>query len=302
MVDIVKASDYEFPKILARFLGWCWRRLGQSNTMKAFSDYLVLNEEFIRLTAFGAIVAVMAFWEWAVPRRAQIVSRWTRWPNNIAVIVVGALLVRLVFPMAAVGSAVWAGAMGIGLFNVVRAPDWAALIGSVIILDLAIYFQHRVFHAVPSLWRLHRMHHADLEIDVTTGARFHPLEILISMAIKMAIVALIGAPVAAVVLFEVLLNVTSMFNHSNIRMPEWLDRALRVVVVTPDMHRVHHSIVQSETDSNFGFNAPWWDRLFGTYRPAPMAGHQGMIIGIDQFRDPSELRLDRLLTQPFRKG
>jgi sterol desaturase/sphingolipid hydroxylase (fatty acid hydroxylase superfamily) len=167
-------------------------------------------------------------------------------------------------------------------------------------LDLAIYFQHVLFHAVPALWRLHRMHHADQEIDVTTGARFHPIEILLSMGLKLGVVAALGAPAVAVLIFEVLLNATAMFNHSNARMPAWLDRALRWIVVTPDMHRVHHSIVACETNSNFGFNLPWWDRLFGTYRGQPAAGHAAMTIGIEQFREPAEQRLVRMLTQPFR--
>ena len=167
-------------------------------------------------------------------------------------------------------------------------------------LDLAIYLQHVLFHAVPALWRLHRMHHADLEFDVTTGARFHPIEILLSMGIKLGVVAALGAPAIAVLIFEVLLNATSMFNHSNVRMPVWIDRVLRWIVVTPDMHRVHHSIVARETNSNFGFNLPWWDRLFGTYRDQPAAGHEAMTIGIEQFREPAEQRLDRMLTQPFR--
>jgi sterol desaturase/sphingolipid hydroxylase (fatty acid hydroxylase superfamily) len=175
----------------------------------------------------------------------------------------------------------------------------AALVGF-LALDLVIYVQHVVFHKVPVLWRLHRMHHADLDIDVTTGVRFHPLEIVISLLIKIAVILALGIPVVAVILFEVVLNVTSMFNHSNVSMPAWLDRVLRFIVVTPDMHRVHHSILRRETDSNFGFNLPWWDRLFGTYRAQPEAGHAGMTIGIPAFRDPAELRIDRLLTQPFR--
>jgi sterol desaturase/sphingolipid hydroxylase (fatty acid hydroxylase superfamily) len=179
-------------------------------------------------------------------------------------------------------------------------PVWASVLVAVMALDLAIYLQHVLFHAVPALWRLHRMHHADQEIDVTTGARFHPIEILLSMGIKLGVVAALGAPAAAVLIFEVLLNATAMFNHSNVRMPTWLDRGLRWVVVTPDMHRVHHSIVARETNSNFGFNLPWWDRLFGTYRGQPAAGHDAMIVGIEQFREPAEQRLDRMLTQPFR--
>jgi sterol desaturase/sphingolipid hydroxylase (fatty acid hydroxylase superfamily) len=181
-------------------------------------------------------------------------------------------------------------------------PAWAGVALAIVALDLAIYLQHVLFHAVPALWRLHRVHHADLEIDVTTGARFHPVEILLSMGIKLGVVAALGAPAAAVLMFEVLLNATSMFNHSNVRMASRLDRALRWAVVTPDMHRVHHSVVARETNSNFGFNLPWWDRLFGTYRDQPAAGHEAMTIGIEQFRDPAEQRLDRMLTQPFRDG
>jgi sterol desaturase/sphingolipid hydroxylase (fatty acid hydroxylase superfamily) len=170
----------------------------------------------------------------------------------------------------------------------------------VILLDLAIYLQHVLFHAVPTLWRLHRMHHADLEIDVSTGLRFHPIEILLSMVVKLALVIALGAPALSVLIFEVLLNATSMFNHSNIYIPESVDCIIRWFIVTPDMHRVHHSIQARETNSNFGFNLPWWDRLFGTYRAQPAAGHEGMTIGIEQFRDPRELRLDRMLLQPFR--
>ncbi|MGE0630234.1 MAG: sterol desaturase family protein [Hyphomicrobiaceae bacterium] len=188
---------------------------------------------------------------------------------------------------------------GWGLFNVIGAPMWLAFIVSVLALDLAIYLQHVMFHAVPALWRLHRMHHADLEFDVTTGLRFHPVEILLSMGIKLAVVAALGPPAAAVLVFEVLLNATAMFNHSNIRIPAQVDRALRLIVVTPDMHRVHHSIHPSETNSNFGFNLPWWDRLLGTYRAQPREGHEGMTIGIEQFRTKRDLWLDRMLVQPL---
>jgi len=170
----------------------------------------------------------------------------------------------------------------------------------VVLLDLAIYGQHVAFHAVPALWRLHRMHHADLEFDVTTGLRFHPGEILLSMAIKLVAVAALGAPPLAVLAFEIMLNATSLFNHGNVRLPLGLDRRLRLVVVTPDMHRVHHSMERQETDSNFGFNLPWWDHLFGTYRAQPVMGHARMMIGIDRFRHPRELWLHRMLLQPFR--
>jgi sterol desaturase/sphingolipid hydroxylase (fatty acid hydroxylase superfamily) len=242
----------------------------------------------------------MAIWEVLGPRRKQAIGRGLRWPNNLGVVAVDTLLVRLVFPTTAAGLALVAEAHAWGLFHAIALPAWVALVCSVILLDLAIYFQHVLFHAVPALWRLHRMHHADLEFDVTTGLRFHPIEILLSMMIKLAVVAALGAPAVAVLIFEVLLNATSMFNHSNIRMPLGLDRVLRWLVVTPDMHRVHHSIASRETNSNFGFNLPWWDRLFGTYRAQPAAGHAGMTIGIEQFRDPRELGLDRMLVQPFR--
>jgi sterol desaturase/sphingolipid hydroxylase (fatty acid hydroxylase superfamily) len=243
----------------------------------------------------------MALWELLAPRRPQAIGRFRRWPSNLGIVALNTLLVRLVFPTAAVGMAVLAEAHGWGLFQALKAPAWFAITASVIFLDLVIYLQHVLVHAVPALWRLHRMHHADLEFDVTTGARFHPIEILLSMAIKLGVVAALGAPAVAVLIFEVLLNATSMFNHGNVRLAERLDGLLRWIVVTPDMHRVHHSVVPRETNSNFGFNAPWWDRLFGTYRAQPAAGHQEMTIGISQFREPRELRLDRMLLQPFRE-
>jgi sterol desaturase/sphingolipid hydroxylase (fatty acid hydroxylase superfamily) len=263
-------------------------------------DALLSYEQYIRLAAFCGVFALMAAWELIEPRRTQTIGRGWRWPNNLGVVVVDTLLVRILFPTAAVGVALVAEAHGLGLFNVLPLPAWIGVVASVILLDLAIYFQHVLFHAVPVLWRLHRMHHADLDIDVSTGLRFHPIEILLSMVIKLAVVIALGAPAMAVLIFEVLLNATSMFNHSNVHIPERLDGVVRWFVVTPDMHRVHHSIVARETNSNFGFNLPWWDRLFGTYRAQPAAGHEAMKIGIEQFRDPRELRLDRMLLQPFR--
>lgn len=265
------------------------------------SDLLLAHEPAIRLGAFAGVFAGMALWELLTPRRRQVFGRLRRWPGNVGIVVLDTLLVRLVFPTAAVGVALLAEAQGWGVFHALEAPIWLAIIASVILLDLAIYLQHVLFHAVPVLWRLHRMHHADLEFDVTSGVRFHPFEILLSMAIKLGVVAALGAPAAAVLIFEVLLNATSLFNHGNVRLPLQVDRVLRWVVVTPDMHRVHHSVVPRETNSNFGFNLPWWDRLFGTYRAQPAAGHEGMTIGIEQFRDPRELRLDRMLLQPFRE-
>jgi sterol desaturase/sphingolipid hydroxylase (fatty acid hydroxylase superfamily) len=254
----------------------------------------------IRLGAFAGVFGVMALWEVMAPRRRQALSRIRRWPGNLGIVAIDTLLVRLLFPTAAVGVALLAESRSWGLLPALGAPPWLSVLTAVVLLDLVIYLQHVLFHAVPALWRLHRMHHADLEIDATTGVRFHPIEVLLSMAIKLGVVAALGAPAVAVLIFEVLLNATSIFNHANARVPQYLDRVLRWIVVTPDMHRVHHSILPRETNSNFGFNLPWWDRVFGTYRAQPQAGHEAMTIGIEQFRDPRELRLDRLLVQPFR--
>jgi sterol desaturase/sphingolipid hydroxylase (fatty acid hydroxylase superfamily) len=266
------------------------------------STDLLAAEPLIRMGAFTGVLALMALWELRAPRRPQVVGRRVRWPNNLGVVVVDTLALRLLFPTAAVGVALLGEGRGWGLFNNAALPVWIEIVAAIVLLDLAIYLQHVLFHAVPALWRLHRMHHADLEFDVTTGVRFHPVEIVLSMLIKLGAVAALGAPAAGVLLFEVLLNATSMFNHGNVRLPERLDRFLRWIVVTPEMHRVHHSVVPRETNSNFGFNLPWWDRLFGTYRPQPAAGHEAMTIGIEAFRDPSELRLDRMLLQPLRGG
>jgi sterol desaturase/sphingolipid hydroxylase (fatty acid hydroxylase superfamily) len=261
----------------------------------------IAYEWMIRLAVFSGVFVVMALWELGLPRRQLTVGRLGRWPGNLGVVALDTVVVRILFPTAAVGVALICEARGWGLLRWMSVPLGVATVVSVLLLDLAIYAQHVLFHWVPALWRLHRMHHADLDIDVTTGVRFHPIEIVLSMLIKLAVVAAIGAPALAVLVFEVLLNATSMFNHSNVRMAPAIDRIVRRLVVTPDMHRVHHSIIRAETDSNFGFNFPWWDRLFGTYRPQPADGHLGMTIGIEAFRDPAELRLDRMLAQPFRR-
>lgn len=259
-----------------------------------------LNEATIRPGAFITVFAAMAVWEAAAPRRPRSYSRFKRWPGNLGIVVLNTVLLGILLPSGAVGLALVAERRGWGLLNNLPAPTWAALIASVVLLDLAIYLQHVMFHAVPALWRAHRMHHADLDFDVTTGARFHPIEIILSMPIKFGAVAALGASALGVLIFELLLNATSMFNHGNVYLPRKLDRYLRWFVVTPDMHRVHHSIVVEETNSNFGFNLPWWDRLLGTYRAQPAAGHDGMTIGIEQFREARELWLDRMLLQPFR--
>lgn len=258
------------------------------------------DEPTIRLAFFAGLFAVFALWEAAAPRRRRSLARRRRWPGNLVIVALNTALVRLAFPVTAVGFALLGEQRGWGLLNVLDMPHWLAVALAVALLDLAIYLQHVLFHAVPVLWRLHRMHHADIDIDVTTGARFHTVEIAASMAIKLAVIAALGPPALGVLVFEILLNATAMFNHANIRLPESFDRVLRWIVVTPDMHRVHHSVLRHETDSNFSFNMPWWDRLFGTYRAQPTAGHDAMTIGIPQFREPHEQRLDRMLTQPFR--
>jgi len=263
-------------------------------------EALLASEPAIRLGVFLGLFAALALWEAVAPRRRRSHGRGLRWPNNLGIVVVDTVALRILFPTAAVGMALLAEQRGWGLMNALAAPAWIAVPVSVLLLDLAIYLQHVAFHAVPVLWRLHRMHHADLDIDVTTGLRFHPIEIVLSMGIKLAVVAALGAPALAVLVFEMLLNATSMFNHANLRLPPTMDRALRWILVTPDMHRVHHSVVVAETNSNYGFSLPWWDRLFGTYRDQPTAGHDGMTIGIERFRTARDLWLDRMLLQPFR--
>ena len=260
---------------------------------------LLHNEPMIRLACFFAVLLAMMLWERRKPRRALSLPRARRWPANLGIIMVDNIVLRLVFPVLAVGAAELAAARGWGLFHGLNAPFWLALPASLLILDLAIYTQHVVFHKVAVLWRLHRMHHTDLDFDVTTALRFHPLEIVLSMLIKLVLVTLLGVPAVAVMLFEVILNATAMFNHGNVGLPQRLDRTLRWILVTPDMHRVHHSIRPEETDSNFGFNLPWWDRLFGTYRDQPRDGHTGMRIGLEYFRDRRAIGLDALLLQPF---
>ena len=266
-----------------------------------FSEYIASNEVTIRLGFFISIFAIVALWELVAPKRALTVSKAVRWFNNISIVVLNTILLRLLFPAAAVGVAAFVSAQGWGIFNYYQVPIVVAIVVSVIAMDFIIYLQHVMVHAVPALWRLHRVHHADLDYDVTTGARFHPIEIILSMLIKFAAISVLGPPVVAVIIFEVLLNATSMFNHGNISLPKTADWVLRWIVVTPDMHRVHHSTEDDETNSNFGFNLPWWDRLFGTYRDQPRAGHQGMTIGIHHFRDAKQVdQLPGMLLLPFR--
>ena len=262
---------------------------------------MLAQEPVIRLSVFAAVLVAMALLEHAFPRRPQRLA-WRRWPANLGLVALSSVLLRLVAPAGAVGMAVWAEARGIGLLPALGMPGWLAGVAAVVLLDLLVYLQHRVFHAVPVLWRLHRVHHADPELDASSGLRFHPLEILLSLAIKAVAVVALGAPAVAVLVFEVLLNATSLFNHANLALPPWLDRPLRVVLVTPDMHRVHHSEIPAETDSDFGFCLSCWDRLFGTYLAQPSRGQLGMVIGVEGYRADAEQRLDRLLVQPLKNG
>jgi len=263
--------------------------------------FLQTYEAALRLGFFIGIFAVMALWELLAPRRVLTVGKATRWANNLGLVALNTLLLRLLFPAAAVGMAALANDQGWGLLNHFQVPAWLAVPVAVIALDFVIWLQHVMVHAIPVLWRLHRVHHADPDYDVTTGSRFHPLEIILSMLIKFATIALLGPPVAAVIIFEVLLNATAMFNHGNVRLPTKLDRILRWFVVTPDMHRVHHSIEDDETNSNFGFNLPWWDRLFGTYRDQPRGGHEGMTVGIRGYNQPRDVSwLPGIIVLPFR--
>ena len=264
------------------------------------ADAMSELEPLLRFGAFAGVLVAVALWEALAPRRRQRFGRARRWPHNLGLIALNAVMVRLLAPGAAIAAALAAGENRWGLLNLLALPAWSQVVAALLLLDLAIYLQHRLFHAVPALWRLHRVHHADPDYDVTTGLRFHPLEIALSLAIKCAVVAAIGAPALAVLLFEIVLNGAAMFNHANGRLPPAVDRWLRWLIVTPDMHRVHHSAIPRETNSNFGFNLPWWDRLFGTYRAQPAAGHAAMRIGIAGLQDADELKLARLLLQPLR--
>lgn len=261
------------------------------------SAFILAYEPVIRLTAFACALTVLACWETVRPRRVRAFARRIRWPHNLGIAALNTAILRVVFPVAAVGAAALAQDRGWGLLNLVDWPAWTKAGAAIVALDLALYAQHVAFHKIGALWRLHRLHHTDLDIDVTTGARFHPLEILLSMVLKIGLVVALGAPPAAVVAFEVLLNAASMFNHANVRLSRRADAFLRQLIVTPDMHRVHHSILTEETNSNFGFNLSWWDRLFGTYRAQPKDGHDAMVIGLDTFRDPASTGTSGIVAQ-----
>lgn len=269
--------------------------------MNELTTFVTENEASIRLSFFFGTFLTMAVFELLLPKRKLLVSKVMRWANNISLTVLNTYIIRVLFPTAAVGMAVFAAEQGWGLFNYYDIAFPLAVVLSVILMDMVIYLQHVMVHAVPVLWRLHRVHHADPDFDVTTGARFHPLEIILSMIIKFSIIVVLGAPALAVIIFEILLSSMAMFNHSNVRINTTIDKYLRLLVVTPDMHRVHHSVETDETNSNFGFNLPWWDRLFGTYRAQPRKTHATMDIGIHGFVKSSEVVfLGGLLILPFK--
>lgn len=255
------------------------------------------TEMAVRLGAFLSVFALMAAWEWAAPARARRLSRTARWSANLGLVAFNSVLLRVLLPTSAIALAAFAQASGWGLLNQSALPGWAAVLLAVLLLDLAIYFQHVLFHAVPVLARLHAVHHADPDFDLTTGIRFHPLEMLLSALIKFAAVVALGAPVLAVLIFEVLLNGTAMFNHANVALPAWLEPWVRRVLVTPDMHRIHHSVIEAERNSNYGFSLSLWDRLLGTYTPAPRGE---LDIGLPAWRDPSAVAtFTGVLGMPF---
>lgn len=265
-------------------------------------DQLPFSEASIRFAAFLGIFTTMAVLELSLPRRTPDQRKGARWRTNLAMVIVDAMALRVIFPLAAVGTAIWAEANGYGLFRSAGVPVWAAGLAGFVILDFAVWLEHVASHKIPILWRIHRMHHSDIDFDLTTALRFHPLEIVLSMFWKAAIIIALGVPVLAVLLFEIVLNGAAMFNHSNWKIPERIDAILRLFIVTPDMHRVHHSVHVRETDSNYGFNFPFWDRLFRTYTDQPRDGHLGMTIGLNEYRGDEPTGFVWSLLLPFRRN
>lgn len=265
-------------------------------------EIVLSNEGLIRLSVFAGVLIGMMVLEALMPRRGRELGRNVRWTSNLGIVVIDTVVARLLIPLPPVAAALWASENGVGLLHGIDLPMTLIVAGSVIFMDLAIYVQHVIFHKVPIFWRLHRMHHADTEIDVTTGIRFHPIEIVLSLMIKIAIVLAFGIPAVAIIIFEVILNASAMFNHANMRLPLGLDRALRLLIVTPDFHRVHHSWHKDETDSNYGFSLTIWDRLFMTYNAQPRDGHDNMTIGLKEFRGEKDRGIIGLLLIPFRQN
>ncbi|MGR5131748.1 sterol desaturase family protein [Vibrio alfacsensis] len=264
------------------------------------TEHVFNDPSWIRLSIFVAVLLLCTIWENKLPRRSLTVPRWFRWINNLSLVALNSVTIVLLLPIVAFQAAVIASNRQWGLFHQLSLPDWLIIVLAIILLDLIIYLQHLAFHRFKPLWKIHRMHHADLDVDVTTSTRFHPIEIILSMVVKVAAVFALGISPVAIVIFEIVLNASAMFNHSNAKLPLSIDAILRKFIVTPDMHRVHHSIIVKETHSNFGFFLSVWDRWFNTYRAQPELGHKNMVIGVPEIRDHQEQRLDKLITQPFR--
>jgi sterol desaturase/sphingolipid hydroxylase (fatty acid hydroxylase superfamily) len=262
-------------------------------------DFIATNEPVIRLSFFIGTLLVVGLWETFAPKRPPSVSKIWRWSNNFGITFFNTFLLRILFPILAVGLAVIAKEHGWGLLNIIQLPETFAIVIAVILQDFVIYWQHVLFHHFPILWRLHKMHHADVDYDVSTGARFHPIEIILSMLLKLIVVLLLGPPVVAVIIFEILLSSIAMFNHANAGLPPSIDKIIRLFMVTPDMHRVHHSVIRGEHNNNFGFNLPWWDYIFGTYTASPSQGHDKMTIGLDEYQENRKQSIFWMLSLPF---
>ena len=264
-----------------------------------FEDFLIDNEAPLRLGIFFGVLVLLGVVELAFPKRERTFKRVKRWRVNLVIALIDTLALRFLLPILAVGTALWVEMNQIGLLEILNWPGWLEVLLAVILLDMLVYGQHVAFHHIPIFWRIHRVHHADRDIDVTTALRFHPVEIVLSMLLKIAFVVVLGAPVVAVICFEILLNAMAMFNHSNLRLPTGVDRWLRLFVVTPDMHRVHHSIDMVESNRNFGFSLSIWDRIFSTYKAQPDLGHGEMVLGLEEYQGDESCRLGWTLCFPF---
>jgi len=270
--------------------------------MKELNQYIILNESLIRISFFITILLLMSYFEYTIPRKKLLLSKFRRWSNNISIVLINSLLLKLIFASSAISISIYTTKEHIGLLNLIEIPFFFSVVLSIILLDLIIYIQHRLFHEINFFWKFHKVHHSDMDYDVTTGFRFHPIEILISMLIKIVSIFILGVPVFAVVVFEVILSSLALFNHSNIKLPKKLDKNLRYLLVTPDIHRIHHSIYNNELNSNYGFNLSLWDRIFKSYTNKPKDNYKKMTIGLKEFNNKTEtVSILSILTLPFKK-
>lgn len=258
-----------------------------------------MTEGTLRLSIFLGVLILMGVLEAAFPARKRLQKRSSRWATNLSLVVIDTLAIRFLFPVIAVGAAFWAQAEGWGVLNLISLPTWLTVLLAVIVLDMMIYWQHVAFHRIPILWRLHKVHHADRDLDASSGLRFHPVEIVISMIYKIVVVVALGAPVVAVIIFEILLNACALFNHANIRLPRWLERPLRQVMVTPALHRIHHSVIERETNTNFGFSVIWWDKIFRSYTDTPKGE---LTLGLSEYQTDAPSGLVWSLIAPFKRN